>query len=93
MRKAGLSGTKVLKELEDAGRPHEVVQAISKRVFECLESFDELLAEIPPDWTRPLFRVVTVPEVQATIEMTLAHPHRIIQLWAVVFAEDQNSSP
>ena len=44
MRKAGLSGPKVLKELEEAGRPHEVVQAISKRVFECLESFDELLA-------------------------------------------------
>ena len=33
MRKAGLSGTKVLKELEEAGRPHEVVQAICSSEF------------------------------------------------------------
>jgi hypothetical protein len=88
MRKAGLSGTKVLKDLEASGRDHEVLQAVARRVAECLESFDELLAEIPPDWNRPLFRVVTVPEAKATIEMTLAHPHRIIQLWAVVFADN-----
>ena len=79
-KRAGVSGISVLHELEASGLGHERLQAISVRIFEALEEFDALLEEPSLDTSRPLMRVLSVPEASAVVEIALGHPFRVVQI-------------